>query len=212
MEIENFTQRNPYLYHLTDADNFATILETSRILSTKNIVEASNIPNQDIFLGSKRKSHTSIEVDDKIYKIRDQQPISEVVLARSLTNDWTNADFIKHLNRRVFMWPTVDRLERHFKRYEQEQPLILRFRSSDILNLHPQAEFCRLNSGATRCNAQWKGNAPERGPNTFVTAEHFNQSPRHVAEVTVPDFLNLPMEFWTATSPQGPWTLHTIIK
>ena len=204
MNLQRFLEITPYVYHLTDSDNFPTILASQRILSTKNIVEASGMPNPDIFLQSKRREHTEITVDGNIYKIRDQKPISEIVLARSLTDNWANADFIEHLNRRVFFWPSINRLVRHFNRYQDEQPIILRFRTSDLLVLHPQAEFCRLNSGATRCNAVWGGNAPERGPNTFVTAENFEQSPREVAEVTIPNFANLPNEFWTAPTPNGP--------
>ena len=205
MTIEEFTKRNPYVYHLTDRDNYNHIINSKRFLSTKDILESAEIDNSNHFLRNKRWEHTIIKVGNINYKIRDQQPISEIVLARSLTHNWSKEDFIFHLNSRVFFWPNLNRLQRHFDRYEDEQPIIFRFNSSDILNLHPEAEFCRLNSGATRCSSHWGGNAPERGPATFVTAANYPLSPSTVAELTVPNFSHLPSTFWTSNSPNGPW-------
>lgn len=210
MTIKQFTDRHPYVYHLTDQTNYNAILSGKRFLSTKDIVELSDIANPNEFLRGKRFNHETIKIGDTDYKIRDQRPISEVVLARSLTDNWTNGDFIHHLNSRVFFWPNLNRLSRHYERYKNENPVIFRFNSADILNLHPDAEFCRLNSGATRCNSYLGGNAPERGPNTFLTANNYPLTASTVAELTVPDFCNLPKNFWISDSPMGQWEQKSI--
>lgn len=175
-------------------------------MSAKSIVEASSHPDPTSLLRKKRPEHCSVSVNGTTCWLRDQKPISEKVLSRSLTDGWDISKFLEHLNKRVFMWPTVDRLGRHFTRYELEQPVILRFSSGDLL-LRPNVEFSRLNSGATRCSSHWDGNAPERGPHTFQSATDYNGRPSSVAEVTFLDSCVLPDRFWTAHSPEGPWRL-----
>lgn len=195
----------PYLYHLTDKNNLPQIIAMGRILSTKGIVKLSDMQSPKTFLQGRRDHHTLIRANGIDYKIRDQRPISIKVLKRSLTNNWTSERFIEHLNSKVFFWPTIERLSKHYTRYSFEKPVILRFKSSDILNLNLNAEFSRLNSGATRCSSHWNGNAPERGPLTFVTAPNFNYSFNAVAEVTIPEYCNLPQIYWQSAQPTGPW-------
>lgn len=205
MDINQFIEKRPFLYHLTDARNLPNILTTGRLLSARAILELSNHPDIEGFLRTRRPAHSEVAIGGLTYHIRDQRPISEVVLSRSLTHNWTSGDFIAHLNNRVFFWPTISRLERHFKRYETENPVILRFNSSDVLQGNT-AEFCRLNSGATRCSSHWDGNAPERGQDTFQIADLYLGSPASIAEVTIPIICILPKTIWTSNSPQGIWS------
>jgi hypothetical protein len=207
MNITKFVETRPFLYHLTDVRNLSNITSQAKLLSTKAIIEGSNHVNPAEYLRTKRRVHDEISINGHSYHIRDQRPISEIVLARSLTNGWTTGDFIAHLNCRVFLWPTISRLERHFKRYENENPIILRFNTSDIVSQN-NVEFCRLNSGATRCSSHWGGNAPERGPETFQIAESYLGTHSSVAEVTIPEFCNLPELFWTSNHPHGQWSVN----
>lgn len=206
MNLNEFSAKNEFLYHLTDNRNFANIINQKRILSTTGIVELSNIENKEAFLRSKRNEHTIININGTEYRIRDQRPISLIVLNRSLTHGWNSENFIEHLNRRVFLWPNKNRLIRHYNRYANENPIILRFRTEDIFLLNPNVEFSRLNSGATRCSSHWDGNAPERGPETFQNADAYTLPIRTVAEVTIPDFCEIPSIFHTSGHPEGPWT------
>lgn len=165
----------------------------------------SGIQNGPELLRSKRQQHTIITLGQTQVRIRDQRPISEVVLGRSLTHEWNVGDFIEHLNSRVFFWPTEQRLSRHYTRYAEENPVILRVKTSDLLALNSAPLFCRLNSGATRCSSHWDGNAPERGPNTFLPSSDFEHNYISVAEVTFEDYCRLPKEIWTGHTPAGPW-------
>ncbi len=207
MNIQEFCKKNPFLYHLTDRANFELILKSRKLLSTKLIAESSfdDIDTVRNFLRTKRDKHEVLNARGVEYKIRDQKPILMKVLERSLTDNWTAADFIEHLNARVFMWPTLDRLGRHYKRYTQENPIILRFKSADVLEINNDALFTNLNSGATRCHPYYDGNAPYRGPNTFLPAHKYTLGIRSVGEVTFEEECKLPKRIWVSGSPDGPW-------
>lgn len=203
MEIEDFIQRRPFLYHLTDRRNLRSIIEEEELLSTQRIVELSGIAYANEFLRTKRDDHFEILVGDIVYHIRDQQPINMNVLARSLTTGCSTDDFIYLLNGRVFFWPDVSRLERHFERYESEEPIIIRVSTADIFGINNPPQFSKINSGATRCHPYYGGNAPTRGHNTFQVADVYNDIPRSVAEVTFIGSCSLPKTICTSNTPRG---------
>lgn len=205
MEIEEFVSKRPYLYHLTSAKNVENIIETGKLYSTSKIISMSNEAHNKELNNQKRDSSLVLIVKNKEYHIRDQKPISITVLSRCLTDGWKYTDFIGFLNKRVFFWPTINRLERHFNTYVAEKPIILRFNTQHLLELNSHAQFCRLNSGATRCNSHLGGNAPERGSKTFLSALEYNLGIGTVAEVTFPGECTLPKSFWKSNSPNGPW-------
>ncbi|MDO1449641.1 hypothetical protein Q0590_25410, partial [Rhodocytophaga aerolata] len=136
-----------------------------------------------------------------LFSLRDQKPISEKALGKCLTDNWSVGDFLYHLNDRVFMWPTLDRLWRHFNRYEQENPIIFRFSTHELLDANPHVKFCRLNSGATRANSYLGGKPPERGSNSFMPALLFEFAVREVAEVTFENKCVIDGPFWKSSRP-----------
>ena len=203
MDIISFAKLRPYLYHLTDRENFKQIAKDNRLISTTVIAEQVDHPDSTSFLRTKRPSHVKMQNGTTTYIIRDQKPISEVVLRRSLENGCSYEDFLYLLNSRVFFWPTLSRLQRHFKRYEQENPIIIRVETEAIFALNQQPMFCQYNSGATRCSSHWGGNAPQRGHNTFLQADRYNLSIGSVAEVTFEGCCILPDNFNIGDSPNG---------
>ena|SRR5712691_7943752 len=89
--------------------------------------------------------------------VRDQAPLHEGNL--SLPRGYTFEDFIESLNGRIFFWPgsaagPIPHGIRHFERYEQECPVILRVEFQSLLHANPGAEplYCRYNSGSPRCS------------------------------------------------------------
>jgi len=210
MNIEEFCVKRPYLYHLTDKENAKLILQNRELLSTKVIAEKAfgSPESASDFLRSKRENHETLTVDGVDFKIRDQNPISLVVLDRSLTDDWRAADFIEFLNARVFMWPTLDRLNRHYARYTEENPTIFRFKTEEILALNPNALYTNLNSGATRCHPAYDGNAPYRGPKTFLSSAEYDLGINSVGEVTFMEVAKLGATIWTSNNPNGPWQIE----
>jgi hypothetical protein len=209
MQIEQFIKLRPFLYHLTDRRNLDNIFQTKMIYSTIDLVKKSNLSEveQKVLLMNKRKSHSAIPLGDRIIYIRDQNPILENNLKKTLTKGWKVSDFYMLLNSRVFFWPTIDRLNRHYKRYLNEHPIILRVKTSEIIELNINPEFSRLNTGATRSNAKWNGGPPARGENTFYRMDKYPHANGSIAEVTFVDFCKLPKDVYFSNSPLGPWNL-----
>ena len=213
MKTDEFINKRPFLYHLTDKINFNLIKINGLLLCTSTIAGLSelNPEEQHLYLRTRRGTHTSITVGEAEYLIRDQQPISLKNLEKCLTNGWNTGDFLYHLNSRVFFWPTTKRLESHYSRYKEESPIIIKVSSGALIELNPHVEFCRLNSGATRSNSHLNGAPPERGIETFLPADSYTNTIGSVAEVTFPDRCQLPNKIFVGETPNGPWTEITLI-
>lgn len=203
MDLEQFIEKTPYLYHLTSQANAANIIVRRQLFSANQLITLSGDDAIQNIKRVKRQNHLQLIVDGVAISLRDQQPISQVALPKCLTDGWNIGDFLYHLNERVFMWPTIGRLWSHFGRYESEKPVIFRFSTKDLLAANPHVKFCRLNSGATRANSYLGGKAPERGPNTFQSATDFNLPPRQVAEVTFEDQCTVAGAFGYGQRPDG---------
>jgi hypothetical protein len=212
MKIEEFIEKREFLYHLTDRENLERVKTHKELLSTESIVNLSSMEDdeKEEFLSQRRKSHATINVGDTSYRIRDQRPISLLNLVKCLTTGFTVKDFFRMLNNRVFFWPTLQRLESHYNRYKDERPIIIRVSTRELLDLNHHAEFCRLNSGATRSNSHLNGAPPERGEGTFSSAEIFNYSVGKVAEVTFPNNCKLPRNISIGNSLDGTWEEVTL--
>jgi hypothetical protein len=184
MEIEKFIIQAPYLYHLTSEQNAKRIIKEGKLYSANALIDKTKAKSDQKVKYNKRFSHHTLLIDGTEVLLRDQRPISEKALSKCLTDSWSVADFIYHLNDRVFMWPSLDRLSRHFDRYKKEVPIIFRFLTKDMVQANAHVKFARLNTGATRANSHLGGKAPERGKSTFLNAKEYVLSPRTVAEVT----------------------------
>lgn len=205
MDLQKFIIKNPYLYHLTSAQNADNIIATRKLISTNELISLSGDDALEVVKREKRKQHLELSVGGVRISIRDQQPISPVALPKCLTDGWKMGDFLYHLNDRVFMWPTQKRLWSHFKRYAEEKPVIFRFSTEAILTVNPHVKFSRLNSGATRANSHLGGKAPERGPNTFQSATDYNLGISSVAEVTFERQCVLTGPIAIGSVPDGPF-------
>lgn len=203
MEIQKFIEQRPYLYHLTSAANAKSIIAKRRLFSANQLITMSENEENDVVKRQKRTSHYKLIVHGEECLLRDQRPISEKALSKCLTDDWSVGDFLYHLNERVFMWPTLNRLRKHFDRYEQENPVIFRFATGPILQANPHVKFSRLNSGATRANSHLGGKAPGRGKNTFLSANDFVLPVRDVAEVTFEDSCIISGQFGYGARPDS---------
>lgn len=200
--LERFISTRPYLYHLTSASNSDRILRSRKLVSAAILLQASG---EEEWLRKKRKNSKVVEVDGQEISIRDQQPLYE---GKSLLKGgWTFKDLIESLNSRVFFWPgleekPVDSGQRHFERYVEEEPVILRVRTAEMLQLNAQPLFCKYNSGSPRTT---KGKGSPRGPATFVTCSDAPYTASNVVEVTFKDEANLPKKVEYSGSTSGPW-------
>jgi hypothetical protein len=207
IDLTVFPQKREYLYHLTSRVNLPSIIACGALWSASVLFERAHgaAAHDDIRRRRPGPGPEPIVVDGRPVEIRDQHTISEVALPKCLENGMRSPDYYELLNRRVFLWPTIERLERHYARYASERPVLLRFQTRELLECNPRVEFSRLNSGATRPNSHLGGIAPRRGRNTFQSAETCNFRISEIAEVTIPGKCRLPDVFWSANTPRGPW-------
>src|SRR5439155_7137821 len=91
------------------------------------------------------------------YVIRDQWPLYAGNIA--LEARCSFEDIIQLLNERVFFWPgwhtgPIGYGRRHFERYENESPAILRVPTEKLYAANSDAspQYCRYNSGLPRCS------------------------------------------------------------
>lgn len=207
IDLDVLAEKKPYLYHLTSRVNLPSIVACGELWSASVLFERADPRSARERVRRRRPGPAAerIVVDGRPVDIRDQHTISEVALPKCLEDGLQIADYYQLLNYRVFLWPTIDRLRRHYARYADERPVLLRFRTGDLLGLNPHVEFSRLNSGATRPNSHLGGIAPRRGRTTFQRAGTSNLRIASIAEFTFPEKCRLPNVFWTSRTPDGPW-------
>jgi hypothetical protein len=203
MKIETILNKIEFLYHLTDRRNLEFILKNKSLFSTNVLAEMAGTENKDLVF-EKRFNHETLKIGDCQVFIRDQRPLN-AALDKCLTDGWTRSQYIHLLNSKAFFWPNLNRLERHYKRYIDENPVILRVRLKEILEINGHIELCHLNSGATRPLGSLGGFAPERGPNTFLSLELFDKPVEKIAEIVFDGRVELPLEIWISNAPHGPW-------
>ena len=192
MTPEDLAALHPRLFHLTAPEALPGI-ERHGLLSARNIVERTGA--DPTLLSRRRAREVPIERAGDRYVLNDNIPLSEATLARVLDDAMTPADWLRHLNGRVFFWVDEDRLARlrgaATNRDRDRAVLVLDTLSlarahGDRMSLSP------INSGAT-------GRSPaRRGRNTFTPlAAHSYDAWRRlrrpgraldrIAEVTVED-------------------------
>ena len=204
MLIQAYVKTRPYLYHLTDSANISRMARTRRIDPAAALFERA--ARLDM-VRRKRDRHERISIGRDVIAIRDQAPLHEGNL--SLPTGYTFEEFVESLNSRVFFWPgaavgPISYGTRHFERYENEAPAILRLTFASLLSANTFANpmFCRYNSGSPRCSYGVKS---PRGPRTFVPAAEFEGTPGQVVEVTFDCQLVLPSDTEVGSRPSGPW-------
>jgi len=208
MNIDRFIMTRPFVYHLTNRKNLDSIVETRHFYSTQTISEMVKMTNRIDFLKTRRRGCVEIGDGNRIYHIRDQDPLSETVLIKCLEDGWTFSDFVYHLNSKVFFWPTEKDLLKHFARYQKtnEKLIIFKIETEALFALNKQApKFCRLNSGAPRASSGHKGKGAPRGSRTFLTAKDYPGLPSTVREVTFEEMCILPPSMLVANQPHGPF-------
>jgi hypothetical protein len=204
LELQRYLNIRPYLYHLTARSNRAHIADTRMLFPAATLMQRARCEH---LLRVRRVSHERLTIDGITILVRDQTPLHEGNLA--LPKGYLYADLIGDLNRRVFFWPGTARGPisygiNHFGRYKGEKPIIIRVRFDSLLQANPMAapEFCKYNSGAPRCSY---GRKSPRGPNTFVSASHFSESPSQAVEVTFCSSVAIPANTEYGNHPEGPW-------
>lgn len=203
MDIREFARRRHEVFHLTARENLPVILKHGKIYSTNRIIDMVNDESLVAHKRIRRPDHVVIKNNGDNFWLRDQRPLNVKLLSGCLTNNWSCEDFYEFLNARVFTWPTLNRLKRHYGTYKEEKPVILVFNTATLFELNPEPLFAKYNTGATRAHSKLEGKAPARGKDTFLKAEACPFKISEVAEVTFMNELILPDTFEICYEPEG---------
>jgi hypothetical protein len=201
---ERYCQLRPFLYHLTAAQNLERIRKTGRLVSAQDLVIAAQLAR---FLAEKRLRGREILIAGETVHIRDQSPLYEANIR--FGDGWSFRDLLTELNKRVFFWAgtvsgPIAYGERHFARYREERPVILRLPFNQLIARNQEIEpfYCKFNSGSPRCSG---GIGSLRDSDTFATGERADFTPGRVVEVTFVESVLLPDSTQVGNSPNGPW-------
>lgn len=202
--LDALARLRPFLFHLTARENLPRIRRLGRIDSAARLAKLAG--REDV-LTARRRNHEPIIVDGETVLLRDQAPLHAGNM--QLDDGWSFEQFVRHINDRVFFWPggvagPISYGVRHFERYADESPAILRVPTAAMFAANPDGTpmFCRYNSGSPRWS---RGIAAPRGSSTFVGSADAHFSAAQVVEVTVPGSLILPEGVSVGDTPSGPW-------
>ena len=153
MNVEELIRTFPRLYHMAHVNAWPGI-KRHGLLSTSALLDLFEVsgPGREALEANRRND--SITVSHKRYGeavIRDNKPLDDAGLVRALT-DITPEQWYRTLNRKVFFWPTEERLNRlltaRFNRSDNHCVIIVNTRRL-VSDYHDKIWLCPINSGTT---------------------------------------------------------------
>lgn len=156
---ELLARRWPRLYHMAEAGSWKSV-KYHGLLSTTALLDLFEISGaeRDAIEAARRPESVPIHHPDHgTVWIRDNKPINETVLRRTLTG-MSEPDWYRTLNRRVFFWLSEHRLEklRNAPPYRRREHDILTIDTKSLVDAHAaEIELCHLNSGAVHPAANY---------------------------------------------------------
>lgn len=169
---ERFTAVYPVVYHVADVQNWHGI-QGRGLLSTSALLQLFDVGADDrIAYGSRRrtKSVTLRHKEHGHAVLRDQNPIDDAGLVRSLEAGLTPADWYERLNGHVFFWPNMARVQKFLNASEHRSSdhLLFALDTSRLLAAHREAILLSpINTGSTKPMPQ------PRGRNCFVPLDEY---------------------------------------
>lgn len=185
---------------MTAADSWPTI-ERHGLRSVTALLDLLYFdPSRRAAIEAQRRPETIRLSDPDLgeFEVRDQKPLSLSKLAACLT-DMTVMEWLKLLNRKVFFWPTEDRVDDLLgaQAYRDREHLVLVVRTSSLVAVHgPEITLAPINTGSVLYDP------PLRGSDTLLPIAEYpfeqwraRRGPRKaIAEVAidyaVPDIVN----------------------
>ncbi len=146
--------RYPRLYHMAYRGSWPSI-KRHGLLSTRALLDLFGIRGAPRRKLESMHRPNSIKITHDVHgaaMIRDQKPMSDVGLKRCLTDGLSPADWYRILNRKVFFWLTIERLEKMMaaRPYRDHQHLILILDTVGLVERHKAHVFLTaMNTGCT---------------------------------------------------------------
>ena len=170
--VEALAERYPRLYHMAVGDSLESIFRHG-LLSTTALLDLFEVqePAREIIEGRRRPA--SVPITHPTHgraTIRDQKPMSEKKLAKSLRDGLTPPAWYRRLNDKVFFWLTEKRLETllNAREYRNTRRLVLTVDSRPLLEVYREkVVLSPMNSGNTSPFAH------PRGADTFLPLDRY---------------------------------------
>ena len=172
VSVERIVEVYPCLYHMAHIDSWPSIKEHG-LLSTSALLDLLDVDSELRIQLIRKHRPDSVTLDHDTYGsvvIRDQKPMSDAGLLKSLQDGITPTQWYERLNQNVFFWPTQDRLHRMLRAraYKNDRHLVIVVDTASLLARHfDNVLLSRMNSGCTVPVPH------ERGENTFLPPAQF---------------------------------------
>jgi hypothetical protein len=161
-ELEEFLQNSRKLYHMAEFESWPSIRDRG-LLSTTAILDLYSVQGEERRQIEEVRRPASVTLKHKTLPpivIRDQLPMTDAALTPCLQDGLTPRDWYLLLNRRVFFWPSKERLTRLLgaKAYRDKKHDILEVDSSSLVrDYRDDITLSPINSGSTLFNPQPRG-------------------------------------------------------
>jgi len=172
LTADYLAERYPVLYHMAEAGSWPSV-ERHGLRSTCALLDLFGIDRPERAAIELRRRPESVPIEHPIHGtawIRDNKPISETVLRRTLVG-MSEEDWYRTLNSRVFFWLSEDRLDklRNAPPYRTRPHDILTLDTAALLDRHrDRVELAHLNTGAVHPAADYP-----RGEGTFRPIDEY---------------------------------------
>jgi hypothetical protein len=194
-----FSELYPHLYHMAHEDAWEQIRRYG-LLSTSTLLGLWEVKGKQRSAIEREVRRSEVELRHprrgKVV-IRDQKPLYERKLRKALM-DCTVQEWCQLLNRRVFFWPTAERLITHISARENrgKNHLVLTVDSYRLAAVYEKTiTLCPLNSGNTIPFAQRRSKNSLMRMSEYPFLERLARGPYYTVvelavETGVPDILD----------------------
>jgi hypothetical protein len=186
LNLDAFVRLRPELRHLAAAGAWTGIVRHG-LLSASALLDLHGVRGEarGALETRKRPAQHRLSHADGSAVLRDQRPLHEPTLAAQLTDGWAVRDWLLHLNRHAFLFPT-ERAALAFARVyaDQENDLLVFDTGAVAQAAGERLRVSTVNAGAPAARAP-----TPRGPATLRPLSEHPATPGAVKEVAVLDGL-----------------------
>lgn len=187
MTPEQFLTRCPSLWHVAPPGSWATIKEMG-LLTAAQLIDAAELDEErrSELHEMPRRHPVPLRVSDADVVLRDQGPLFKADLESFLEPGVTVADWVKLLNRRVYLFTNKAAMQKVLAKYVESdgaQDVITISPRRLLETMRPKIELSAQNAGAIARRTD-----PYKGRDTFLSISRSRD--RQPAEVTIVDGLD----------------------
>jgi hypothetical protein len=162
MTPAELARETPRLFHLTTPD-VVDAIRAHGLQCSASLVASSTLSarEQAELLRQRRDGEVALNLrDGREVRLNDNLPLSMKALAACLDDGWQPGDWIEHLNRHVFFWPSETRLQSLLaaRMNRERERAVLVFDTLPLVSAHAhRTHLSPINSGATLRRAARRG-------------------------------------------------------